>query len=205
VGRGAELTEVGTSDPFPCRPGMRSLALAEAAGWRRGACWGRVVPGARVVVAVDGSQRSVPTLRWAGFEALRRNADLVAVHASGRRRADPAPARQDPLSTDRTGGEAVARLEDCLRAAFGDRPPVPVHPVVDSRGPVPALLAACEGAVLLVLAARPDPRRPGLVRGTIAQQCLQRAACPVVVLLAAASSPAGAARPPGAAERARRR
>jgi nucleotide-binding universal stress UspA family protein len=144
-------------------------------------------------------------LRWAGFEALRRDADLVAVHASGSRRADPAPAGQDPLPTDRTGGEAAARLEDCLRAAFGDRPQVPVHPVVDRRGPVPALLAACDGAVLLVLAARPDPRRPGLVRGRIAQQCLQRAPCPVVVLLAPSSPRAGAGRPPRTGEPASRR
>ena len=37
-----------------------------------------------VGVAVDGGRRSVLTLRWAGFEALQRAADLVAVYASDR-------------------------------------------------------------------------------------------------------------------------
>jgi nucleotide-binding universal stress UspA family protein len=144
-----------------------------------------------VVVGVDGTEQSVPALRWAAFEALQRDAELVAVHAFGssRQSAPYAPAHVS-LSPDRAAGQAVALLDRCVWEAFGDRPPVPVRKVCDSRRPVPALLDHGKGASLLVLSARPDPARGGAILGPIARDCLRNAPCPVVLLPTTAHVPA---------------
>jgi hypothetical protein len=81
-----------------------------------------------IVVGVDGTERSVTALRWASFEALQRDTELVALHAFGRpwQSAPYAPAHLSP-SPDSAAGQALALLDGCLRAAFGDRAPVPVR------------------------------------------------------------------------------
>jgi len=40
----------------------------------------------RVVVGIGGGQRSVAVLRWAAYQAVRLDAELVAVHAYAARR-----------------------------------------------------------------------------------------------------------------------
>jgi nucleotide-binding universal stress UspA family protein len=144
-----------------------------------------------VVVGVDGTDQSVPALRWAAFEALQRDTELVAVHAFGSpwQSAPYAPAHIS-LSPDGAAGQAVALLDRCLGEAFGDRPPVPVRKVCDSRRPVPALLDHGKSAALLVLSARPDPARGGATLGPIARDCLRNAPCPVVLLPTTADIPA---------------
>ena len=143
------------------------------------------MPTARIpiVVGVDATERSVPALRWASFEALQRDTELVAVHAFGQpgQSAPYAPA-QVPMSADSAAGQAVATLDRCLREAFGSRPPVPVRKVCDPRRPVPALLEHGRGAAMLVLAARPDAIRGGATLGPVARDCLRHAPCPVVLL-----------------------
>ena len=136
-----------------------------------------------VVVGVDCSEEAAIVLRWAAFEALKRDSELVAVHAFGStwQSAPYAPAHVSP-SPDSVAEEADAALDQCLQTAFGDRPPVPIHRVCDSRRPVPALLDHGKGAALLVLGARPDPVRGGAVLGPIARDCLRHAPCPVVLL-----------------------
>jgi len=136
-----------------------------------------------IVVGVDATVRSVPALRWSAFEALQRDTELVAVHAYGAAWQcapyAPAPESQSP---DRAARQATARLEETLRAAFGDKAPVPVRKICDSRRPVPALLDHGKGAALLVLAARPDLVRGGATLGPVARDCLRHAPCPVVLL-----------------------
>jgi nucleotide-binding universal stress UspA family protein len=136
-----------------------------------------------VVVGVDAREQAVPALRWAAFEALQRDTDLVAVHAFGApwQSAPYAPAHESP-SPDSAAQRAAGRLAGCVLAAFGGHPPVPVREVCDSRRPVPALLDHGKGAALLVLGARPDPVRGGAMLGPIARDCLRHAPCPVVLL-----------------------
>jgi nucleotide-binding universal stress UspA family protein len=136
-----------------------------------------------IVVGVDGTDRSVTALRWASFEALQRDTALVAVHAFGPpwQSAPYAPAHAS-LSPDSAAGQARALLDECLREAFGDQPPVPVRAECDPRRPVPALLDHGSRAAMLVLAARPDPLRGGAAFGAVARDCLQHAPCPVVLL-----------------------
>jgi len=154
----------------------------------------------RVVVGVDGTARTVAALRWAATEALRRDADLYAVHAWGDA---PRPASYAPVADRSTPDEcaraAAARLAETVRAAFGATPPVPVREVVDDRAVVPALLDHARAAELLVVATRSGGDRPGESGpGSTTLSCLRQAPCPVVVLPTEAGRPqrvgAGAAR-----------
>ncbi|HVQ89708.1 MAG TPA: universal stress protein [Mycobacteriales bacterium] len=137
----------------------------------------------RVVVGVDGSNRSVAVLRWAAYEALRLDAMLVVVHAYGSRvsRAPYAPSHIS-LAPGSAAARAIRRLEDCIYAAFDGHPPVPVHTICDNRQPVAALLDYAKGAVMLVLGGC------GTASGPTTRDCLRTARCPVVLLPAAATA-----------------
>lgn len=162
----------------------------------------------RVVVGVDGAPRTVAALRWAATEALRRDAELVAVHAWG---SMLRPASYAPVGEAPTPAEAAKRaadlLHDAVRAAFGAAPPVLVREVVDHQQVVPALLEQARAAELLVVATRapgvPGGRPGESGPGPTTLSCLRQAPCPVVVLPTVADQvwadgtvPAGAERPP---------
>lgn len=137
----------------------------------------------RVVVGVDGTARTIAALRWAATEALRRDAELHAVHAWGSalRPASYAPVT-DSSTPDECARRAAARLAETVHAAFGASPPVPVREVVDDRAPVPALLDHGRGAELLVIATRVSGAPVESGPGSTALSCLRQAPCPVVVL-----------------------
>ena len=140
----------------------------------------------RVVVGVDGTPRTVAALRWAAAEAMRRDAELHAVHAWGNalRPASYAPVA-DRGTPDECARRAAARLAETVRAAFGASPPVPVRELVDDRAVVPALLDHARDAELLVVATRSGAAggRPGESGpGSTTLSCLRQAPCPVVVL-----------------------
>jgi nucleotide-binding universal stress UspA family protein len=139
----------------------------------------------RVVVGVDGAPRTIAALRWAASEALRRDAELVAVHAWGSalRPASYAPVGES-ADPDENARRAAALLSAAAHKAFGAVPPVPVEQVVDDRAVVPALLSQARDAELLVVATRaPDGGRPFETGpGPTTLSCLRQAPCPVVVL-----------------------
>ena len=159
----------------------------------------------RVVVGVDGAPRTVAALRWAATEALRRDAELVAVHAWG---SVMRPASYAPVGDAATPAESARRAADLLHAAvttaLGTAPPVPVREVVADKQVVPALLDQAREADLLVVATRAADGGPGdSGPGPIALSCLRQAPCPVVVLPTVADQvrvtggrPAGNERPP---------
>jgi len=156
----------------------------------------------RVVVGVDGTARTIAALRWAATEALRRDAELHAVHAWGSalRPASYAPVT-DRSTPDECARRAAARLAETVSAAFGASPPVPVREVVDDRAPVPALLDHGRGAELLVIATRVSGAPVESGPGSTALSCLRQAPCPVVVLPTVADRVVPARRPAGAAVR----
>ena len=140
----------------------------------------------KVVVGVDGAPRTIAALRWAASEALRRDAEVVAVHAWG---SMVRPASYAPVAADASPDECASRAAEVLaaavRTAFGAAPPVPVRQVVDERAVVPALLGHARDAELLVVASR-APGAPGgrgeSGPGPITLSCLRQSECPVVVL-----------------------
>ena len=140
----------------------------------------------KIVVGVDGAPRTIAALRWAASEALRRDAEIVAVHAWGSilRPASYAPVAES-AEPDECARHAAELLSAAVRMAFGAAPPVPVRELVDDRAVVPALLSQARRAELLVVATR-APDVPGARfdsgPGATTLSCLRQAPCPVVVL-----------------------
>jgi nucleotide-binding universal stress UspA family protein len=137
----------------------------------------------RIVVGVDGAPRTIAALRWAASEALRRDAEVVAVHAWGSipRHASYAPVT-DCTDPDESARQAADLLSAAVRRAFGDAPPVPVRELVDDRAVVPALLSQARRAELLVVATRAPDGRFDSGPGATTLSCLRQAPCPVVML-----------------------
>jgi nucleotide-binding universal stress UspA family protein len=135
----------------------------------------------RVVVGVDGSDGAAVAVRWAAAQAQRRGQSLVAVLAWGfldQHHPDP-DASFDP---DYDADAAGAALDTYLTRALGAEGAADVARVVTSDLAAPALLQAAEGAALLVVGARGLGGFRGLLLGSVSQQCLQRATCPVAVV-----------------------
>jgi nucleotide-binding universal stress UspA family protein len=136
--------------------------------------------GGRIVVGVDGSMSSEPTLRWALEHARLTGATLVVIYAW------EVPASLGvPMAFDT--GEDLARaaerlLEDAVAKASGGDPRVPVERRVSQGHPATVLLDAAADADLLVVGSH---GRGGFVRallGSVSQHCINHASCPVVVV-----------------------
>jgi len=135
----------------------------------------------RIVVGVDGSEGSQRALRWAIAEARLRHASVDAVHAwhAPYLLATPyAPAPSiDPSEFE---GEARAILERAVETEVADG--VPVHRVLVCGPAAPTLLDHAKDADLLVVGSRGRGGFAGLLLGSVSQQVVAHAECPVVVI-----------------------
>ncbi|TWF94681.1 universal stress protein [Saccharopolyspora dendranthemae] len=137
-----------------------------------------------VVVGVDTSASSLRALTVACEEAERRNAVLHVVRAWSMRTA-PRPADCPPNavpSTEAFQREVERETANLVASKVGDPPKVTaeIH-VVHSPSPQ-SLLAASRGADLLVVGHRGRGGFAGLMLGSVAEQCVRHAACPVLVV-----------------------
>jgi len=136
-----------------------------------------------IVVGVDGSAGSTAALAWAVAEAEHHDATVTAVLAWTY--LDLSPLAKDP-DADAPGEEedqALATLQaslDAARATAGSSRPVDLQPVYNR--PVPALVDASRAADLLVVGARGRGGFAGLLLGSVSEQLLEEAHCPVVVV-----------------------
>lgn len=152
---------------------------------------------ATVVVGVDGSAESRAALSWAAHEARLRTAVLRVVYVY-----EHTPAWQlygygleAPMAmpAEQVGGRSAA--EDAADAAERARklvtdmvaelhdPALQVDVVArQDRRPAKALVELSEHADMLVVGSRGRGGFAGLVLGSVSQQCVQHARCPVVVL-----------------------
>ena len=144
----------------------------------------------RVVVGVDGSAPSHEALRWAIDEAGRRGVELDVVHGFGYQHiASPFEAVPQP-EPEQARATSLAMIEpmvqDALRLAPLAPPRVEVLPV--ATGAADAILDRSADADLLVVGSR---GRGGLHRllGSVSQQCVHRATCPIVVVRPSAPPP----------------
>ena len=134
----------------------------------------------RIVVGYDGSDGGARALDWAVAEAARRGATVHAVTAW--------VWTQPELGADiRAEHEhiAAAALETAVSAA---RRPYPRVIATTQAVPGPAgevLTRAAAGADLLVLGSHGHGRLFHAVVGSVAEECIRRAECPVVVIPAA--------------------
>ena len=134
-----------------------------------------------IVVGVDGSAWSSAALKWAVGEAVRRDRELVVVHAYDWR----VIGARAPIG----GGyaeEMRAAAEELVNAAIADAQSL--DPRVKVRGEVilgsagPALVGSSKSAGLVVVGSRGRGGFTSLLLGSVSQQIATHAASPVVVV-----------------------
>jgi nucleotide-binding universal stress UspA family protein len=139
-----------------------------------------------IVVGVDGSKGSQRALDWAVSQAARQGATLRAVYAF-----PPARLRwgMAPPADVEIRRAAKQTLDDAIRTAL-EANPVDVHiePEVvaaTTGGAARVLVAYSKHADLLVVGSRGLGGFAGLMVGSVSEQCVSHALCPVVVIPAA--------------------
>lgn len=143
-----------------------------------------------IVVGVDGSEASRTALRWAADEARLRGTSLEAVYVfehspswqmygySAEIAAIPVSAMPD----DQASRELAQSLVDRMVRDLGDVGVEVTGVAHEDRRPAHALVERSRGADLLVVGSRGRGGFAGLVLGSVSQQCVQHATCPVVVM-----------------------
>ena len=133
-----------------------------------------------IVVGVDGSQHSADAVRWAVDEATLQGAKVVAVFAWHLPHVSTVHEALHVLDVD-FEQEAREFLETAVQEAVPDAE-VEIEQVVTEDPAAAALIAAAEGAELLVVGSRGHGGFTGLLLGSVSQQVAQHAPCPVVVV-----------------------
>jgi nucleotide-binding universal stress UspA family protein len=144
----------------------------------------------RMVVGVDGSEASYGALHWAIAEAARHDACLDVVNAYGFHQYVSPFGRSFAVDRDKLEESSQAMLEQMVEGAVGAaaaKPPA-VELIPNSMNAVPALLDAARRADLLVVGSRGHGGFRGMLTGSVSQQCVHHAPCPIVVVREPATS-----------------
>ena len=138
----------------------------------------------RIVVGVDGSHDARRALEWAIEEAKIRNDEVHVIYAWQFPQAMVTMEGMVPPSVNLDfRKEAEQTLDLAITEALsGADAPVPMTKEAMRRPAAPALIAASEGADLLVVGSRGHGGFAGLLLGSVSQQCTHHARCPVVVI-----------------------
>lgn len=131
-----------------------------------------------IVVGFDGSDSSLRALQWAAHEAAERDGTVQAIAAW---RWDlPGGGLAPEGATDEDARTRAAQmLDQAVSALTGDTPVA--SEVVEGR-PADVLGAASREADLLVLGSHGHSRVWTTVLGSVAEECIRTAQCPVVVI-----------------------
>lgn len=131
----------------------------------------------RIVVGVDGSEGGRRALRWAVHEAAGRGGTVQAVAAW----------RWDEVDDDVIGSNAREQAAAMLDRELLALPPFQregvsiAGEVVEGRA-ADVLAAAAADADLLVLGSHGTSRLMHTVLGSVSEECIGKASCPVVVV-----------------------
>lgn len=139
---------------------------------------------ARIVVGVDGSTNGERALRWAIDEARLRGAQLELVTSVPPARmfdAVTAARSREELEADATS--LLERVLDEVVLPSVDTREVEVQRTVRTGSAAEVLVETAQGADLLVVGARGHGGFAGLLVGSVAQQVVAHAPCPVVVVV----------------------
>ena len=131
----------------------------------------------RIVVGIDGSEHGNAALRWAVNEARVHEGEIVAVFAW------QLPFIGIPGAFDRDEMEKLCKIfvEDTVAAAV-PAARVPITNLVAQGDVSASLIAAAKNADMLVLGSRGRGGFAGRKLGSVSQECVQHAACPVVII-----------------------
>ncbi len=137
-----------------------------------------------IVVGVDGSECSLAALRWAIGEARLRAARVVAVNAWSVPHVSTASEARRLIDVDfePLRADALELLDTAIDETLAGANGVVVEPVVVEGPAAEALIAAAEGASLLVVGCRGRGSLRGLLLGSVSQECAHRSPCPTVVV-----------------------
>ena len=148
-----------------------------------------------IVVGVDGSKESKNALHWAVEEAGLRGTGLRVVYAydfkpAWRELAYAEVTTREQMEVlqkqgQREADEARAHAEALVGSIVRDVADqgVKVQTIVmQDHHPAEALMAQSEDADMLVVGSRGRGGFTGLVLGSVSQQCVHHARCPVVVI-----------------------
>lgn len=134
----------------------------------------------QIVVGVDGSDASERALRWAAGEARARNGAVRAITAW----------RWDGSGTFFVAATSPAEERDRAQQILHDAVAIVAAEYADvvivgelmEDTPAKALTHAAASADVLVLGSHGHSRLHHAVLGSVSEECVRRATCPVVVL-----------------------
>lgn len=136
-----------------------------------------------VVVGVDGSEGSRRALRWAAAEANVRKDALELVHVWERPQAyAPLGLGAYPIDPEPIHDTARDLLGDLVAEAKELAPDVEVRGELVEAAPAHGLLEAARTADLLVVGSRGLGGFTSLLLGSVSQQVVHHAPCPVVIV-----------------------
>ena len=134
----------------------------------------------RIVAALDGSQSSIAALEWAASQAELTGAGLEVLMTwewpISYGMALQVPAGYDPQQ------EHEKLLADLLEPIREAHPSLSIKSIVVEGRPAPVLVEASHGADLLVVGSRGHGEFAGMLLGSVSEQCVTNAHCPVLVL-----------------------
>lgn len=134
-----------------------------------------------IVVGVDGSAGGRRALDWAAQEAATRGGAVQAVIAWSWDGMEYGPiAATGPQQEAQRATEVLNREIAALAERRGTASPVAAE-VIEGR-PADVLAAAGGAADLLVLGSHGHSRVRHTVLGSVSEDCIRKAACPVVVI-----------------------
>lgn len=135
----------------------------------------------RIVVGIDGSEHALRAVAWAVDEARLRGAELVIAYAINDRDLPAWPAPHVVPSHDELEAAGRELLDEALVAV--DTSGVEVTTDIASGSPARRLCDLARDADLLVVGARGLGGFRGLLMGSVSQQTVAHAPCPVVVVV----------------------
>ncbi|MGK5739206.1 universal stress protein [Micromonospora sp. URMC 103] len=132
-----------------------------------------------VVVGVDGSAQSLVALGFAAERAARRRVPLRALRAWS----PPGTARSDSeREADETAAAERAAVEEALAPWRRSFPHLAATVEVTAGNPASLLVDASGGAQLVAVGTRGHGGLRGMLLGSVSQQLIQHARCPVAVV-----------------------
>jgi nucleotide-binding universal stress UspA family protein len=137
----------------------------------------------RIVVGVDGSPSSKEALAWAVRQAERTESTVEAVTAWHYPVVLAAPFGPASVLPETAFAEVAAHvLSQVVSETVDPAGPVKVSSMVREGTPAGVLLAAAQGADLLVVGSRGHGGFTEALLGSVSQHCIHHAKCPIVII-----------------------